>query len=443
MKITIFGTGYVGLVSGVCLADLGNDVLCADVDSKKIALLERGANPIYEPGLQEKLDQNTKEDRLSFTTDLGKAVAYGDLLFICVGTPASKGGSVDLQYVESVARTIGQHLDHDAVIVDKSTVPVGTAEKVRTIIQQELNKRNVKHAFSVVSNPEFLREGAAVNDFFNPDRVIVGLEQGDERAKQVIGKLYKSVARTSRPILFTDTKSAELIKYASNAMLATRISFMNQLSRYCEAVGADITAVSKGMGLDTRIGSRFLHTGIGYGGSCFPKDVKGLIGSIKEAGCDASIFEAVDSANEAQKRSLFSKIEQALGTVKGKKVALWGLSFKPKTDDIREAPSKIIAQWLIDNGSDVAAFDPEATRNFKEAFPKISYGKEPYEPLQGADLLILVTEWDVFRNPDWARVKKLMSTPNIIDGRNIYLGYREDLKELGFAYQGVGVGDDA
>ncbi|MBR9693403.1 UDP-glucose/GDP-mannose dehydrogenase family protein [Candidatus Woesearchaeota archaeon] len=439
MRITIFGTGYVGLVSGVCFADMGNDVLCADVDTKKIALLERGANPIYEPGLQEKLDRNKKEGRLNFTTDLTKAVAYGDLLFICVGTPSDSNGSVDTQYVEAVAKTIGEQLNHDAIIVDKSTVPVGTAAKVRTIIQKELDKRKVKHSFSVVSNPEFLREGAAVNDFFNPDRVIVGIEDGDDHARELIGKLYKSVARTNRPLVFTDTKSAELIKYASNAMLATRISFMNQLSQYCETVGADITALSRGMGLDTRIGSRFLHAGVGYGGSCFPKDVKGLIGSIKEAGCDAGIFEAVDVANENQKRSLFPKIEKMLGTVKGKKVALWGLSFKPKTDDIREAPSRVIAQWLIGNGADVAAFDPEATENFKEEFPKIRYGKNPYDPVKGADLLILVTEWDAFRNPDWERVKKLMNTQNIIDGRNIYLGYRDDLEKLGFTYKGIGI----
>ncbi len=439
MKIAIFGTGYVGLVSGVCFAELGNDVLCADVDTKKIALLERGANPIYEPGLQQKLERNTKEGRLSFTTDLKKAVDFGDLLFICVGTPATGEGTVDLQYVESVAASIGQHLARETIIVDKSTVPVGTAARVREIITKELEKRDEDLLFHVVSNPEFLREGAAVNDFFNPDRIVVGLENGDDYARKVMEKLYRSVARTSRPIIFTDTNSAELIKYASNTMLATRISFMNQLSQYCEKVGADITAVSRGMGLDTRIGSRFLHAGVGYGGSCFPKDVQGLISSIKDAECSATIFEAVHTANEEQKKSLFPKIKEMLHELKGKKVALWGLSFKPKTDDIREAPSRIIAKWLLEQGATVSAFDPEANENFKKEFPSIHYGKNPYQVLDKADLLILVTEWDEFRNPDWKRVKDLMKQQYLIDGRNIYLAYRDELSRLGFTYQGVGM----
>lgn len=440
MKLSVFGTGYVGLVSGVCLADLGNDILCADVDKGKIALLERGGNPIFEPGLKEKLDRNVAEGRLRFTTDLKGAVTASDLLFICVGTPSCEDGSVDLRYVENVARTIGQYLDREKIVVDKSTVPVGTAAKVRAIIEEELHRRKATTRFHVVSNPEFLKEGAAVNDFFNPDRVIVGLEPDDTVSRAVMEKLYASIARTARPILFTDTKSAELIKYASNAMLATRISFVNQLSQYCEQVGADITAVSKGMGLDTRIGSKFLHAGIGYGGSCFPKDVQGLISSMKGAGCDASLFEAVHAANEAQKRSLFSKITQALGTLRGRRVAVWGLSFKPKTDDVREAPSLLIVRWLLDQGAIVAAFDPEAMENFKkEIAGEVMYGKTPYDVLAGAELLVLLTEWDAFRNPDWDRVKKLMKIPNIVDGRNIYLAYREDLGRLGFSYRGVGV----
>lgn len=439
MKIAMFGTGYVGLVSGVCFADLGNDVICVDVDTAKIELLERGGTPIYEPGLKGRQERAVKEGRLRFTTDAKAAIEASDLLFICVGTPASVDGKVDLQYVKAVAKTIGQHLDGEKIIIDKSTVPVGTAEKVKAIIASELQKRGVKQPFHVVSNPEFLKEGAAVNDFFNPDRIVIGLEAGDEYAQESMGKLYKSLARTSRPILFTDTKSAELIKYASNTMLATRISFMNQLSKYCESVGADITAVSRGMGLDTRIGSRFLHAGIGYGGSCFPKDVRGLIASIKEAGCDATIFEMVHTANEAQKRSLFPKIKELLGDVKGKSIAMWGLSFKPKTDDIREAPALVIVQWLLEQGARVQAFDPEAMENFRKEFPGVTYCENPYAAVDAADLLILVTEWDAFRNPDWERVKKLLKAPKLIDGRNIYLGYREDLKRLGFSYRSVGV----
>ncbi len=439
MRIVIFGTGYVGLVSGTCFAELGNDVLCADVDSEKIALLERGANPIYEPGLDQLLARNKEAGRLRFTDDPAGAVNEGDIIFICVGTPSTADGSVDTRYVESVAKTIGERLEHDAVIVDKSTVPVGTAEKVKGIIARELERRGVSVNFSVVSNPEFLKEGAAVNDFFNPDRVVVGVEPGDTHARELMEKLYRGVVRTNRPLLVTDPKSAELIKYASNAMLAARISFVNQLSQYCEAVGADITAVSKGMGLDTRIGPRFLHAGIGYGGSCFPKDVQGLIASIKAAGCPASIFEAVHEANEDQKKSLFPKIEALLGSVEGKKVALWGLSFKPKTDDIREAPSRIIAAWLLDHGATVTAHDPEATENFAAEYPDVQMSSDPYDALADADLLILVTEWDAFRNPDWQRVKQQMKSPNLIDGRNIWLAYRDELKEAGFSYVGVGV----
>jgi len=437
MKIGVFGTGYVGLVTGVCLSDLGNDILCADVDKEKIIMLETGKLPIFEPGLSEKMERSVREGRLSFTTDLKQTVESSKLLFICVGTPGNERGEVNLSFIESVAKSIGQYMDDEKVIVIKSTVPVGTNAKVRSIIEFELEKRQLSHTFHLVSNPEFLREGAAVYDFFNPDRIIVGLEEGSG-AQKLIEKLYKSLVRTTRPIFFTDTRSAELIKYASNAMLATRISFMNQLSQYCEVVGADITALSRGMGLDTRIGSRFLHAGVGYGGSCFPKDVKGLINSIKEVGCNASIFEVVDTVNEEQKRSLFPKIEKMLGTVKGKKVALWGLSFKPKTDDIREAPSKVIVRWLIDNGATVAAFDPEATENFKEEFPGVIYGNNPYDVVEGVDLLLLVTEWDEFRNPDWLRIGKLMKQQNLIDGRNIYRAYSKDFEKLGFSYEGIG-----
>jgi len=433
----MFGTGYVGLVSGTCFSDLGNDVLCVDIDEAKIRALNKGEVPIFEPGLKEKVLRNIKEDRLKFTTDLKKAVNDSDILFICVGTPSKKDGSVNLDYVFSVAKTIGQNLDSRKIIVDKSTVPVGTADKVKAIISEELKKRDKQVTFDVVSNPEFLREGAAINDFFNPDRIVVGAES--DYSREMMAKLYKGIARTTRPLVFTDVRSAELIKYASNAMLATRISFVNQLSLYCEKIGADITAVSKGMGLDTRIGSRFLYAGIGYGGSCFPKDVKGIIDSIKEEGCSASILEAVHKANEDQKKSVIKKIKSIVGDVKNKTIAIWGLSFKPKTDDIREAPSLIIAKYLLDNGAHVKAFDPEAIPNFKKEFPKVKYVKKPYEALEKADLLLLLTEWDEFRNPDFEKIKDLMKSPKIIDGRNIYLGYREDLKKLGYEYQGVGV----
>lgn len=439
VNIAIFGTGYVGLVTGVCLADLGNDVVCADIDDAKIARLKKGESPIYEPGLREKLARNIREERIKFTTDLKEAMHVSELLFLCVGTPSAEDGSVNLQYIDCVAKAIGKYINAEKVVVNKSTVPVGTAERVRKIIKEELKKRGKRQVFHVVSNPEFLKEGAAVNDFFNPDRIVVGLEENDEYAREVMGKLYRSLSRTARPVLFTDIRSAELIKYASNAMLATRISFMNQLSGYCEAVGADITAVSKGMGLDTRIGPRFLHAGAGYGGSCLPKDVKGLIASIKNSGCEAGILEAVHEANEAQKQSLMPKIERMLSDVKGKKVAVWGLSFKPKTDDVREAPSLLVIDWLLKKGAEVRAFDPEGMNNFKQEVKGAGYGKNPYEILEGADLLILLTEWDAFRNPDWERMKKLMRAPRVLDGRNIYPAYKEDLKTLGFEYVGVGV----
>jgi UDPglucose 6-dehydrogenase len=391
------------------------------------------------PGLKEKMDRSIQEGRLRFTVDARSAITESDILFICVGTPSAPDGTVNLSFVESVARTIGEELDHEVIVVDKSTVPVGTTERVRWIIEEALSKRAETHDFHVISNPEFLREGAAVNDFFNPDRVIIGLEENDSFSRDCMEKLYRSLARTSRPILFTDPKSAELIKYASNTMLATRISFMNQLSQYCEVVGADITAIARGMGLDTRIGSRFLHAGIGYGGSCFPKDVKGLIKSVEEQGCDASIFAAVDAANEAQKRSLFPKIESLFDSLKGKRVAIWGLSFKPKTDDIREAPSLVLVEWLRSQGAEIVAFDPESIENFKKEYPDISYGQTPYDAIEGADLLLLLTEWDEFRNPSWERVKELMRGKGIIDGRNIWLGYRGELEELGFSYIPVGM----
>lgn len=422
MKLTIFGAGYVGLVTGVGFAELGHRVCCVDIDNERIERLSKGDPIIYEQGLKEKLERNLNEGRISFATSPSEAEAY----MICVGTPQNEDGSVDLTAVMNVTESLAPIADEDSVVVLKSTVPVGTASKVA---------ERVKAA--VVSNPEFLREGAAVNDFFNPDRIIVGMNEEDDHARQIMERLYSGIKRTNRPILFTDNASAELIKYASNAMLATRISFMNQLSAYCEKVGADITTVAAGMGLDDRIGPRFLHAGIGYGGSCFPKDVKGLINQLQEMGCPAGIIEAVDAANEHQKRSLFAKIE-VLGPVKGKRVAVWGLSFKPKTDDIREAPSRVIINWLLEQGATVQAFDPEAVENFRREYPGIIYAKEPYGALKGASVLLVVTEWDEFRNPDWSRVVELMARPCIVDGRNIYRSYRDTFTSFGIRYIPVG-----
>lgn len=439
MRLAIIGTGYVGLVTGVCFADLGNTVTCVDIDEEKIRLLKNGTCPIYEPGLTERLERGLREQRLQFTTDEEEAISSAEVVFICVGTPPLPGGGVDLSAVESVAKRIGSCIDGEKIIVVKSTVPVGTTKRVGKTIASLVKQRKKRFAVHVASNPEFLREGAAVRDFFNPDRIVIGIAEGDAFAKGHLEQLYSGLARTTRPIIFTDTQSAELIKYASNAMLATRISFMNQLSAYCEAVGADITIVAKGMGLDDRIGPRFLHAGIGYGGSCFPKDVTGLIAGIKEAGCSATIFSAVHEANEQQKRSLFPKIKALLKTLKAKRVALWGLTFKPKTDDVREAPAHVITEWLLAQGATVTAFDPEGMENFRREHPEIVYAATPYEALKQVDLLILVTEWDEFRNPDWARVQELMRTPNIIDGRNIYHAQRAELKKRGFSYVGVGV----
>jgi len=423
------GTGYVGLVSGTCFADMGNDVICLDIDEKKIQSLNEGIIPIFEPGLKELVDKNVKSKRLTFTTDKKFAYESSDFIFICVGTPPKHNGDADLQYVFAVAQDIAKNLNNFKVILDKSTVPVGTAEKVKRIIQDLTDKE-----FAVASNPEFLREGAAIKDFQNPDRVVIGTDS--DKAKIMLEKLYQPVTRVGKPLMFTDIKSAELIKYASNAMLATRISFMNELSHLCEQVGADIKQVSRGMGLDSRIGSRFLQAGAGYGGSCFPKDVKALAQSLEKHGLTSNILMSVDYTNERQKRSLVPKLKKLLPNLENKKIAIWGIAFKPRTDDIREAPSLVIIDQLQNEYAKVSLFDPEAMENAKSQIKNVEFSENMYDSLKDADALIIVTEWDEFRQPDFKKMKSLMKTPIIIDGRNIYDA--KEIREFGFEYVGVG-----
>ena len=429
MNICVIGTGYVGLVAGTCLANLGNDVICVDKDEDKISNLKKGLIPIYEPELHALVERNSKENRLKFTTDLKSAVEKSDIVFIAVGTPSNKTGGVDLSFVESVADEIGKSMNNYKVIVDKSTVPVGTAEKVKEIIRNHYDKE-----FDVVSNPEFLREGAAVRDFFNPDRIILGVES--RKAEELMRSIYKSVERVSKPIFVTDVKNAELIKYSSNAFLATKISFINEISRLCEKVGANITEVAKGMGLDERIGPRFLHAGIGYGGSCFPKDVKALINTAKESGMNLKILESVEEVNSSQRLLVIPKIKKLLGDVKGKTISIWGLSFKPKTDDIREAPAMTIINELKKMGAKIKVFDPVAMESAKGLLDDVQFTKNPYETVEDADCLVIATEWDEFRNLDMDKVRKLMKSPNIVDGRNIY--NPKDMKKQGLNYVSMG-----
>ena len=430
MKIAMVGTGYVGLVTGTCLANMGHEVTCVDIDEEKIRMLKKGKAPIYEPGLEELMKRNVFEERLSFTTSLAEAVRPTDVIFIAVGTPPTEEGEADLSAVFAVAKEIAKSADEHKVVVNKSTVPVGTAEKVKKII-----KENIKEGidFDVVSNPEFLKEGMAIQDFQVPDRIVIGVDNG--RAQKMMDDIYKDVARPNRPIMFTDVKSAELIKYASNAMLATRISFMNQLSCLCDKVGADIKEVAKGMGLDSRIGSRFLQAGIGFGGSCFPKDVSALSSTLEKHGCSADLIDSVSSINERQKLIAVRKLESLL-EIKDKTIAVWGLSFKPKTDDIRESPAIEIIKNLLEKGANVKAFDPVAMKNAKKELKKITYCKKPMEAVEGADALIVATEWDEFRNPDFEKLKSLMKRPIIVDGRNIYKP--KSMQEIGFEYIGVG-----
>jgi len=431
MKITVIGAGYVGLVTAACLANLGNEVICMDIDKKRISMLNKGEMPLYEPGLEEMVRLNVKAKRLYFKTDAKKAIQQSEIIFIAVGTPSKDNGEADLNYIFSVAKTIGKYMNDYKVIVDKSTVPVETADKIKDIIISH-QRKPIK--FDLVSNPEFLREGEALNDFMIPDRIVIGIENG--KAKDIMLALYKSIERTGRPILITDIKSAELIKYASNAMLATRISFMNQLSELCEKVNADVKLVSKGIGLDSRIGSRFLQAGAGYGGSCFPKDVKSLMYTLKEYGCDASMLESVEKINENQKLRIVEKVKSFFPTLIGKKIAVWGLAFKPKTDDMRDAPSLIIIPRLQSLGAEIMVFDSLAEHNAKKLFKNLKYAKNPYDAIKGADLLLILTEWDYFRELDKIKLRNLMKKPNIVDARNIY--EPDEMKRLGFNYEGVG-----
>jgi UDPglucose 6-dehydrogenase len=430
MKIAVVGTGYVGLVCGACLAETGNDVICVDKDDAKVRMLRRGRVPIYEPGLTELVQRNKAEGRLTFTTQIAKAVKASQIIFIAVGTPQGEDGSADLQHVLGVAREIGRTMDGYKVIVNKSTVPVGTAEKVRAIIRRETT-----HPFSVVSNPEFLKQGAAVDDFMKPDRVVIGAE--DPRGAELMEALYKPFTRTGAPIMVMDCASSELCKYAANALLATRISFMNEVANVCEMFGADVDRVRQAVGADRRIGPSFLFPGVGYGGSCFPKDVKALVKFSAEKKYDFKVLKAVESVNELQKRVLVKKLESHFGSLKGKTIAIWGLAFKPKTDDMREAPAIVIIRALLEHGAKVQAYDPEAQRVARGIFGnKIAYSAKSYDALKGADALVIVTEWHEFREPDFGRMRKLMRSPVIFDGRNIY--DPQQMKTHGFTYKSIG-----
>lgn len=438
MKVTVVGTGYVGLVSGACLAEMGNDVVCLDVDAAKIAILQGGGIPIHEPGLEQIVARNVAAGRLSFTTDVARAVAHGMLQFIAVGTPPDEDGSADLQYVLAAARNIGRHMDDYKVVVDKSTVPVGTADQVRTAVAAALAERGAAIDFAVVSNPEFLKEGAAVDDFMRPDRIIVGAD--DERAIRVMRDLYAPFQRNHDKLVVMDLRSAELTKYAANAMLATRISFMNELALLAERVGADIEQVRLGIGSDPRIGFGFLYAGCGYGGSCFPKDVKALIHTADEAGRGLQVLRAVESANEAQKRVLVDKIVRRFGAdLSGRSFALWGLAFKPNTDDMREAPSRVVIDELLARGAGVRAYDPIAMQEARRALgerPRLSFADSANDALQGADALVVVTEWKEFRSPDFARIRSTLRQPVIFDGRNMFTP--ATVESFGIEYHAIG-----
>lgn len=439
MKIAIVGTGYVGLVTGTCFAELGVDVTCVDTDASKIERLRSGIIPIYEPNLELLVEKNHKAGRLHFTTSLEEVLPEVEIVFSAVGTPPDEDGSADLRYVLEVARTIGRHIDRYILVVTKSTVPVGTAVKVRAAIQAELDKRGVQVPFDVASNPEFLKEGNAIEDFIRPDRVVVGTDS--ERAKDLMTRLYKPLLLNNFRVMFMDVPSAEMTKYAANAMLATRISFINDVANLCQAVGADVNMVRKGIGADSRIGNKFLYPGCGYGGSCFPKDIKALIRSARENGCRMEVLEAVERVNERQKGILFGKLVSHFGgadALRGKRIALWGLAFKPGTDDMREAPSLVLISQLREAGAEVVAYDPvamdEARRRMGDA---VSYASDAYGAVLDADALVLLTEWKEFRLPNWEVVKRAMRGNVVVDGRNIF--DRSELRDLGFDYYGIGV----
>ena len=431
MKIAMFGAGYVGLVTGTCLAELGNDVTIVDVNKVRIENLNKGIIPIYEPGLDTLIIRNKKEGRLSFTLDAENAIKENVVIIIAVGTPDKGDGSTDLQYVLSVAKTIGKNINNYKVVVDKSTVPVGTADKVKKTI---LDNMEEKFEFDIVSNPEFLREGAAIQDFMNPDRIVVGTDS--DKAAEIMREIHAGLIRTDKPLVVTDIKSSEMIKYAANAMLATRISFMNQLSHLCEKFGADIKEVAKGIGLDDRIGPRFLQAGIGYGGSCFPKDVASLAFELKNSGLESDLFDAVIDINERQKLHLPNKANEILNGFDGKTIGIWGLSFKPKTDDMREAPAIAIIKKLVTEGATVKVFYPEAMDECKKIFPDIIYCDNPYECAEDADAIFLITEWNEFRNLDFKKVKESMKGNHLFDGRNIYNS--KSIEKYGLKYYGVG-----
>jgi len=437
MKIAIVGSGYVGLVTGACFSEVGINVVCVDIDSKKIDNLNNGIIPIYEPGLEEMLVRNMKKDRLSFTTNIAEAIKECQVLFISVGTPPDEDGSADLKYVLSVARDCGKNMNDYLLVVTKSTVPVGTSEKVKNAIQDELNKRNVNIDFDVASNPEFLKEGAAIADFLKPDRIVIGLNSS--KAEELMKSLYKPFTLNGHPVIFMDIVSAEMTKYAANAMLATKISFINDIANLCEIVGADINLVRNGIGSDSRIGNKFIYPGIGYGGSCFPKDVQALIRTGGEFNYNLRVLKAVEEVNKDQKLVIFNKINKFFeGDLAGKTIALWGLSFKPQTDDMREAPSLIIVKKLLEAGAIVKVYDPVAMEEAKHHFAdSVSYYKDQYEALIDADCLAILTEWPEFKIPNFKIIHKLLNTPTIFDGRNIY--DKDEMKQYGFNYYCIGV----
>jgi UDPglucose 6-dehydrogenase len=431
VRVAVIGTGYVGLVVGACLAETGNDVICADVDARKIDSLRESRIPIYEPGLEELVERNQSQRRLLFTTDVGGAIASAEVIFIAVGTPPDEDGSADLRHVLTVADAIGQNITREVVVVTKSTVPVGTAERVRAVVA-----RSAQYPFHMCSNPEFLKEGAAVEDFMRPDRVVLGAES--DQARSVMTELYAPFVRTGKPIIFMDIASAEMTKYAANAMLATRISFMNEIAALCERVGADVDLVRKGIGSDTRIGPSFLFPGPGYGGSCFPKDVQALIRTAREHGAELRVLDAVEEANRRQKQRLFEKLVAALdGEIRGKHIAVWGLAFKPNTDDMREAPSLALIDALLAAGATVAAHDPAAMVESKRRIADaVRYADSNYDALEGADALVIVTDWNEYRHPDFDRIKSTLRGRVVIDGRNLYGSAR--MRAMGFVYDSIG-----
>ncbi len=437
MKVAIVGTGYVGLVTGTCFSEVGVDVTCVDIDQKKIDNLNKGILPIYEPGLDEMVNRNVQKKRLHFSTSLKESIEGAEVIFIAVGTPPDEDGSADLKYVLTVAAGIGEHMQQPLVVVTKSTVPVSTAEKVRKALQEQLDKRGSKLDFYVASNPEFLKEGAAIEDFMKPDRIVVGVDRPE--AEELMRKLYKPFLMNGHPIYFMDIPSAEMTKYAANAMLATKISFMNDIANLCEIMGADVNMVRKGIGSDARIGTKFIYPGVGYGGSCFPKDVKALIKTAKENKYDMRILNAVEEVNENQKEVLFAKVKTHFkGDLNGRKFALWGLSFKPKTDDMREAPSLVIIDKLLKAGAEVVAYDPVAMHEAERMIGKtITYATDMYDALDDADGLLIVTEWPEFRVPDFNEIDKRLKQKVIFDGRNIF--DHLDMKKLNYAYYCIGI----